>query len=319
MKIAYRRMSGPIGLTSVETGTRGLWFEKRLALVAALKGRGHEVDFINRFTKYTAGAVWETEFSATSHDVLVIEFGSGNTQFYGKDLARTQEMVTGHRGRVIFLCDDPDLPYLWKTVPVSDYSRWSVWMNAFRPQPFGGAPEGIRHFDAPFASLFPGGKRPIEPEEKTLVYIGRPNGRTKVLKEILGKVSVVICGRAAEWREFSGAQVPRVFAPPEQSERATFYSRYLGCLVLADAKHKRLGWRTGRAYHALYAGCPAVVEHDHDALKAFPSFRDAAALNALVERWSTPGVRLGDWKLTFDKVSYEDRRIMDETFAAAGL
>src|SRR3984957_13659717 len=144
-------MSGAVGLTDEEKGTRGLWLEKRRALLKELRGRGHEVSVVNRMTapsKVDDPPRWDPKRC----DLLMIEFGSSNARFYGEDLALTQCMADEHAGPIVFLCDDPDLPYAWKMV-TSRRDRWTAWFNASMGVPFGGQPPEIRILDAPFASL----------------------------------------------------------------------------------------------------------------------------------------------------------------------
>jgi hypothetical protein len=316
MKIAYCRMSGPIGLTSVETGTRGLWFEKRKALVRALMLRGHTVDFVSRFTRFTAAAQEPVRCNET-HELLMVEFGSSNRQFYAKDLDAIGATTVQHVGPIVFVCDDPDLPYVWSGIPADRLDRWTVWMNATRPQAFAGMPTSMRVLDAPFASLLQPAAEVSRPGYDKLVYIGRTMGRDKVLKALTREASeaFVACGRPAEWTRYAGT---KLMDSPPQTERSAFYRRFLGSLVLADAKHKRLGWRTGRAYHALYAGCPAVVETDHDALP-FARFGTPAELRSLVALWRRmPEVRQTAWETQLT-LARADVAIMNQTFAECGL
>ena len=304
-------MSGPIGLSEFEEGTRGLWLEKRLALIRTLKERGHSVDIYNRTTKYT-DLIPPPDFDG-KHDLLFIEFGSSNTRFYGKDLEETARLIRLHRSKVVFLCDDPDLPYLWKSLDTKTASRWSTWMNAKHPQAFGGQPEGVSSFDAPFAALLTP-QEPLPHPTSSLVYIGRPKGREKVFRALAeAKVPLRVHGRPKEWTEF---QFP-VLDSPTQAERRGYYAKQLACLVIADKKHKRLGWRTGRAYHALYAGCPALVEGNHEALAqdfdAFDSPEEIAPWLLEVAR-----SRKKVWDRQMKRVA-SDRAIFDQTFREFGL
>ena len=73
MYIVYRRMSGAIGLTDLEKGTRGLWLEKRRALLAELRRRGHVVDVVNRMTKFSE-PLNPPEWNPRKCELLIIEF-----------------------------------------------------------------------------------------------------------------------------------------------------------------------------------------------------------------------------------------------------
>ena len=98
---------------------------------------------------------------------------------------------------------------------------------------------------------------------KKVVYIGRPNGRTKYFKEFLQSPDLVISGKKEEWSDFDAD----VIANPAQKDRKQFYTDYAGCLAVYDTKHKNCGWRTGRAYHALYAGIPVCAPSGNDGLR----------------------------------------------------
>lgn len=242
-----------------------------------------------------------------------VTFGGANERFYGKDLAETQAMVARHRGPIVFICDDPDLPYLWKTVKKP--GQWVAWLNATRPQPFGGQPAAVKCYDAPFASLLDF-VEPRAAQSGSLVYLGRPNGRTAAVRKVLASgVPIQFYGRFKEWVGYDVI----VAASPTQAERRAFYSRQLGCLALADKKHKQLGWRTGRAYHALHAGCPVVVEADHDALtRAFYAFHYGEELARWHASMLQPEVRLAEWTNQRDRAK-TDRAIFEETLRVCGL
>lgn len=304
-------MAGKIGVSDKEEGTRGLWWEKRRALVTYLAGRGHSVDFVSNMTKHSE-YVPSVELN-DSHEVLMIEFGSSNQSFYGADLVKTLEMTRKHKGKIIFLNDDPDLPFIWEGV--KEFKNWSCWYNAYKPEPFGHQPFVIPCYDFPFSSLM-NALEPVDDYKKdALVYIGRPNGRTKMVKYLLANSAPwKVYGRKEEWEEF-GIMTHQA---PNQPQRAEFYQHSLGCVVLADAKHKKMGWRTGRAYHALMAGCPAVVEWDHTSLTAFHKFQDVSDLKALFHRWRDPDLRAADWKKQIGQTWYE-KEIANKTLVACGL
>lgn len=291
MKIAYRRMSGAIGVTDAERGTRGLWWEKRKALFKELMMRGHEVSIVNRLTEPSKHIGAVDKFTALDCGLLIVEFGSSNTQFYGSDLEETKWLAENFKGPKVFICDDPDLPFIWEWAKKPN--EWTCWYNANLGKAIGKEPIGVKIVDFPFSSL----QDALEPREDYLrekfVYIGRPLGRGPAVRNLIaGRVPWRIYGKPKEWEEFGVA----VHAPPDQPQRAQFYSMQLGSLVLADRKHKQLGWRTGRAYHAVLAGCPAVVELDHKALQGFAKWRSTDDLMKLHARWMDPNHRHDDWK-----------------------
>jgi hypothetical protein len=194
MKIAYRRFSGAIGLSQLEVGTRGMWLEKRRALLAELRRRGHTVDLVNRMTKFSQLPV-EAKLSP-EHELLMIEFGSSNKQFYGKDIEETLRMIKSHKGCVVFLCDDPDLPLPWKELPDEDWSRWSVWYNAKFEQSLGAQPAAINKFDMPFSVFQPEHKPGKDFGKEHFAYIGRPNGRGSIVENLVdGGVPFVAYGK----------------------------------------------------------------------------------------------------------------------------
>lgn len=315
MKIAYRRMSGAIGTSSLEQGTRGLWWEKRKALVQFLRSRGHKVEFINRMTKFSQQMV-EPKFDG-SHELLIVEFGSSNASFYGEDLEETKRMVSAHQGRIVFINDDPDLPYLWKTLSPEQRKQWVCWYNAKKPVPFGGQPDEIPCFDFPFSSL----QEPLDPsaiyQKDHFVYVGRPNGRGPAIKGLLAEnVPFLAYAKEKEWTDFP--QV-KVLTPPNQPQRAEFYRAQLASLVLADSKHKRMGWRTGRAYHAVMAGCPSIIESSHEYLLSdFTSFEHPSQLLSLKEQLQCMNFRANLWRREREALR-KDRSIAEATAEAVGL
>ena len=250
MKIAYRRMSGAIGVTNNEVGTRGMWLEKRMALVGFLRSRKHTVDYIGRMTK--ASKQFEKKIKL-NHDILMVEFGSSNGLSYGEDLAETILLCEKHKGIKIFICDDPDLPFLWNKV---DPSQFSAWYNCTNPQKLGGQPENVKLYDFPFSALQTPKKTSIFYRKDKLVYIGRPFGREEEVNALItGKVPWMAYGDKKHWEDFS----VMVASAPNQSIRSDFYNKSFGSIALCDKKHIKFGWRTGRAYHSALAGCPALV------------------------------------------------------------
>ncbi len=292
-------MSGAIGFTRWESGTRGLWLEKRVALAQALRSRGHRVDWVNRLTKFSQQGS-QVAYDPVAHEVLIVEFGSSNASFYGSDLEETQRIVARHTGKIVFVCDDPDLPYLWKTLGSGKHSQFTCWYNAAHPVSFGGQPETIASRSFPISGLIPC-KLPGDAQiGTTLAYVGRPKGREQVFRNLfLAKAPIQIYGRVPEWDGYDCAVLP----PPPQAARARFYGNQLGSLLIADRKHKRMGWYTGRAFHAIAAGTPAVAEHDHHAMTGLRRFQEPAELQELVTEWrENPQSRYLTWSAQADWV-----------------
>lgn len=270
-KVGYRRVSGKIGLTNKENGVRGAWVEKRVALFKNMLDFGYRIIPLSEATDPTKDDGFETFSDYQTCDVLMLEFGGTNLQFYQKYWDKTVEMIKAHTGRIIFLNDDPDLSFLWELLPEEDWSRWTIAANAVNCAEVAKilkCPEGSRTVDLPmasgmdFAEFHPG-------QYQNVVYIGRPNGRTKYFKEFTKSKELKIAGKEAEWSDFSGLEI---FPNPQQRDRRKFYQQFAGCLAVYDDKHKTSGWRTGRAYHAVYAGIPVCAPQGNAGLSwCFPA------------------------------------------------
>lgn len=269
--IGYRRVSGKIGLTNKENGVRGAWVEKRVALFKNLMIlNGYRIIPLSEATDATKDDGFETFSEYQPCDILMLEFGGTNLQFYQKYWDKTVEMIKAHKGRIIFLNDDPDLPFLWELLPDEDWSRWTIAANAVNCAEVAKVlkcPEGSRTVDLPMASGMEGESFHAG-EVEAIVYIGRPNGRTKYFKEFTKSRELKIAGKEAEWEDYSGLEI---LENPQQRDRRKFYQKFAGCLAVFDDKHKNTGWRTGRAYHALYAGIPVCAPRGNAGLNwCFP-------------------------------------------------
>jgi hypothetical protein len=264
-KVGYRRVSGKIGLTNKENGVRGAWVEKRVALFKNMLDFGYRIIPLSEATDATKDDGFETFSDYQQCDVLMLEFGGTNLQFYQKYWDKTVEMIKAHKGRIIFLNDDPDLPFLWELLPDEDWSRWTVAANATNCDEVHTVlkcPIGVTVVDLPMASgmefaEFHAGSIP------KVIYIGRPSGRTKYFKEFTSARSLAIAGKEAEWSDYDALEI---LENPQQRDRRKFYQQFHGCLAVYDDKHKKTGWRTGRAYHALYAGIPVCAPKGNDGL-----------------------------------------------------
>lgn len=270
-KVGYRRVSGKIGLTNKENGVRGAWVEKRVALFKNMLDFGYRIIPLSEATDATKDDGFETFSNYQECDVLMLEFGGTNLQFYQKYWDKTVEMIKSHKGRVIFLNDDPDLPFLWELLPDEDWSRWTIAANATECNEVATilkCPIGTTTVDLPMAS----GMEFAEFHAGTIpkvVYIGRPNGRTKYFKEFTSSRNLQIAGKESEWEDYDALEI---WETPQQRDRRKFYQQFHGCLAVYDDKHKKSGWRTGRAYHALYAGIPVCAPAGNDGLSwTFPA------------------------------------------------
>jgi hypothetical protein len=305
MKINYHRISGKIGMSDFETGDRGAWLEKRRGLWTFLRAAGHEVNCCSLPTKPSIG-LWNPPaiedksqvdlFAAAGEtlpkaDILMLEFGGSNGLFFGKDLHRTRVLIEAHKGKIVFICDDPDLFFPWKDYPNEDWSRWSAWLNAVEPSEEAmKLPKGCRAYDFPFSALLPYREPLLEGYSSNFVYSGRPNGRKAQINtfQFASGGLVDVYGRQEEWSEY-GVTVSG--GSPKQSERHSFYQTKLGCLAISDSKHKRLRWRTGRAYHALHSGCPVACEDGAEGIQFAQKVSSFDSLKALRECWQSPADR----------------------------
>jgi hypothetical protein len=262
MEVGYRRCSGRIGLTKLESGTRGAWVEKRIAIWKSMCSMGHNVFSLSNTTDITS--LDGVNKQDKKCDLLMLEFGGTNLQFYKKDWDNTIDVIKRHEGKIAFICDDPDLTMLWELLPAEDWTRWTVVANATNVTEVARVlkvPKGVNVIDMPMASGIPineftDGVNPV-------VYIGRNGGRTKILKEFTQSNSLIIAGKQNEWTKFPNVKLVDI---PQQRDRVNFYRTYKGCLALFDNKHAITGWRTGRAYHALFAGIPILSPRGNDGL-----------------------------------------------------
>jgi hypothetical protein len=169
------------------------------------------------------------------------------------------------------LNDDPDLPFLWELLPDEDWSRWTIAANAVNCAEVAKilkCPTLSTTVDLPMASGMEFAEFHAGGIEK-VVYIGRPSGRAKYFKEFTQSPELQVAGKPTEWTDFPEVEVAE---NPQQRDRRKFYQTYNGCLAVFDGKHKESGWRTGRAYHALYAGIPVCAPSGNAGLNwCFPA------------------------------------------------
>lgn len=281
MIVGYRRLSGAIGITEHESGTRGMWWEKRAALLAALRLRGHEVHLLSKPTRPSRG-LWEIPPPDTELDLLMVEFGGTNKIFFGEDLAATADIITHHSGPAIYLWDDPDLPL---PAGMDGLQPWTIWANSPGAERLAGPP-GSRVLDFPFASL-QAPAPPSVPGVQRFIYMGRPTGRRADL-EYLDPALVEVYGRPAEW----AAHNVEVHCAPAQPLRSALYARYAGGLALASGKHKRMAWRTGRGTHCILSGTPIVTPEDHPGLARYGHrISQPGQLREVLDQWLELGQR----------------------------
>jgi len=255
--IGYRRVAGKIGLTPNESGTRGAWVDKRVALFKEFGVKNkYKIELLSDTTDETKNDGLLPQYDA-KFDILCLEFGGTNLQFYGKDWDKTVNYVKNHAGDVWFICDDPDLSFLWELLPNENWSRWTIIANAVNVQEtlkVLKAPEGVKCIHLPMNASMEFDTFSAGTINK-IVYIGRNQGRAAYIKTFGTAKSLQIAGKEKEWEDYQFKLVD----VPLQKDRRKFYRNYYGCLALYDKKHAVTGWHTGRAYHALYAGIPVLA------------------------------------------------------------
>lgn len=263
--IAYRRVAGKIGLTANENGIRGAWVEKRIALIKHFLNLKYQIVLLSETTETTKQQGYKTFSKYQPCDLLVVEFGGNNLQFYKKDWLKTSQIIKAHTGQILFLIDDPDLPFLWHLLPDEDWSRWTVAANAVNTNAVREilkVPAEAKVVDYP---MMPEGDNLTfnAKENSHLIYIGRPNGRKKYLNDYTQSDHLRIAGQEKDWRQYDKI---KLLPYPQQRHRKQFYQQFSGCLAISDNKHIQTGWRTGRAYHALYAGIPVCAPKGNEGL-----------------------------------------------------
>jgi len=247
--IGYRRVSGKIGLTQNEKGKRGSWVEKRVALLRNLLNLNYKIKLLSKTSDETNLPINNNDFK-----FLILEFGGTNYNFYKKDWDNTVEIIKKFDGNILFINDDPDLPFLWNLLDNENWERWTVGVNAvntLQAKNILKCPIKTKVVDIPMfkGMVFKEFNNINNPE---MIYIGRPNGRNKYFNEFLKCKQLSIAGKEKEWIGFEA----NIVDMPDQKDRSEFYRKFNSSLTIYDTKHKLASWRTGRAFHAIYAGIP---------------------------------------------------------------
>jgi hypothetical protein len=252
LTIGYRRVSGKIGLTQNESGIRGSWVEKRICLLSNLLDHNYKIKLLSKTTDQT-----NIPINNSDYDYLILEFGGTNYNFYKKDWDETIDIINKFKGKIMFINDDPDLPFLWNLLDNEDWSRWTIAVNALNLKACKiilKCPNKTTLIDLPmFIGLkFNEFNLNNNPE---MIYIGRASGRKKYFDEFLKCKQLRIAGKQKEWSEYNLILIDI----PQQKERINFYKNFNSSLCVYDQKHAKCHWRTGRAYHAIISGIPVCA------------------------------------------------------------
>ena len=296
--IGYRRVAGKIGLTSNEEGVRGAWVDKRVAMFKKFQADGHKIVLLSGTTFETKNEGLDKQ-NKEPFDILCLEFGGTNLQFYGKDWEETVRYVKGHDGFVWFICDDPDLPFLWNLLEGEDWSRWTIIANAVNTDAVLEtlrAPEGVGCIHVAMDKYMQSDQFSAGNLQK-VVYIGRNQGRAAQFKLFGTSPYLQIAGKPKEWEDYPALSIVDI---PQQKDRRAFYRNYYGCLAIYDKKHKETGWHTGRAYHALYAGIPVLAPPGNAGLVWAYPVNSAADIETFVNLSAEE--RKNIWQKQLDKV-----------------
>jgi hypothetical protein len=299
--IGYRRVAGKVGLTKNEAGIRGSWVDKRVALFKTLGERSARIHILSKLTEETTGDGVTVSDDHEVYDTLYLEFGGTNLQFYGKDWDKTVEIVKRHKSKKkVFVCDDPDLSFLWELLPDEDWSLWTIAANAVNTDEVLRvlkAPEGVSCIHLPMDKGMQADDFNAGTIQK-IVYIGRNQGRAVYFKMFNISPFLQIAGKVSEWEDYPNLTLVDI---PQQKDRRAFYRNYYGCLAVYDKKHASTGWHTGRAYHALYAGVPVVAPPGNAGLDWTYPVNNAYDIETFVNL--SEQERFEIWKKQLDKVT----------------
>jgi len=302
MIIGYRRITSKIGLSFFESGQRGSWVEKRIGLINFLKSKNIEINYLSSFTSQSQ----HIKQSEGKIDVLLLEFSGNNLNFYEKDYNHTLKLIEKHNGKIIFVCDDPDLPFLWKLLKNEDFSRWDIWINAKnkeKAREILKIPDKCQVYDIPFHQFL----KPTNQSNykiKKIIYIGNNTGRKKIFQELINSPNLIISGREKEWQDYN----VQITLMPDQKDRKQFYKLFFASLCVNDTKHLDSKWRTGRFYHGLYSGLPILTVKNYSSVNGYEieNFKDLDNFTTISDEY-----RLKIWQKQIDYAT-QDKGDLDK-------
>lgn len=291
MLIGYRRYSSPIGISPHEKSRVSGWVEKRKALLGLLHDRGHEVLLLSPPTANSKGlySLENNKNRAKDMDALFIEMSNHNLLHNYEAIAETVNMMNECGCPVFILWDDPELKIDTHRnkypLPKLKLDEAIIFVNAEYIEPDSDAASralfrrtsctvGKPVFEFfPIVSIMEYNTLKESPNTlpfwdiEDCIYIGGTSGgRDKVLQGIQSVIPLTI------FSEYKGDLLKVAGQRPPQNERRNCYSNFATNLGLQDKKHKRLGWLTGRCFHALSAGTPSLVEADSNLAKYFTPY-----------------------------------------------
>lgn len=288
MKIGYRRWSTPIGLSDKETCKISGWLEKRKALLKFLEERGHEVLLMSRATPPSKG-MWDHKANLekiNDIDCLFIEMSNHNLLHNYKDVAESVRILNEVTCPVYVLWDDPELEFhIWSN-KMNDLwikkDKITVFANCENIEGNEDYLEGLiyykQHIEVketkfeffPIVSLLNYEDHSFSKAEQIkmkVVYLGGPSGGRKAeILKLRQHIPIEVYYNTKSW------PIPIDGEAPLQVERLNFYSSFIANIGLQDHKHKKLGWLTGRCFHALMAGTPSLVPEDSNLAKYFTTY-----------------------------------------------
>jgi hypothetical protein len=217
-----------------------MWYEKRLALLAALRNLGHTVLFLSRPTQYSKHEYIMGQ--PEDCDLILMEFGSDNEQFYGEDILPSRQMLATRK--CIFLLDDPEL------MPKEAQQAERIWVNA-RNMEAVKEKWGSKCEYMPFAAIQTG--KLSQPTNTFGIYIGSATqGREVFVQAFQAVCPTLIFSREGQFKRLISQP------PPPQPLRYALYGKHKFSLGLRDKTHKKYDWNTGRQTHSVMAGTPFI-------------------------------------------------------------
>lgn len=241
------------------------WPETRNAILSALIERGHEIILLSQLSE---GTYPDSCLTEGEYDILMLEFGSANTLMFAKAWEASLKLVKEHKGPIIYINDDPDLHWSKsqseKLFQDEDWSRWTFAFNAIdlsAVRKMFHIPTEAKVVEFPMKSLFK--RLPFaDGEIDKAIYYGKPKAREKMIQAFYTTKRLAIAGVQKQYEPLGLSVLP----VPEFNNRGFLYRQYWASLALFDSRHAKIGFRTGRAYHSVLNGVPALAPVGNEGL-----------------------------------------------------